>query len=322
MSVVLPWILLAGPAPVPAKADVSYGPHPHQIMDIHIPPNGTSPFPVILWYGGIWQSSKGVPDLNRFFPSGVAVVGVETRGMQDAVKDKISPPISVVLLDARRALQFVRLHAAEWNLAPNRISVAGGSQAAIPALYVACAGEQADVRSADPVERVSTKVVCAGSWRGPGSIDPKRLLEWVPGNDWGAPSLGCSFDESLKRRDELLPLINRWSPETLLNKDTPPIYIEYDWGLTKPASIEDKNYMIHSPMLALGFQKMARAKGVTCYVRFPDHPSEKYADLWDFLVKEVTRAPLLNKQPAAGLRPSEPVPATPTSEPLRIKETP
>jgi hypothetical protein len=281
--------LLAGPKPVPTKTDVSYGPDPHQIMDIYVPPTGVGPFPVLLWYGGIWVSSKGVPDLNNFFPSHCAVIGVETRGMQDATKEKINPPISVVLLDARRAVQFVRAHAAEWNLDPQRIAVSGGSQAGIPSLYVACEGERADPKSADAVERVSTKVVCAGSWRGPGSIDPKRLLEWDPGDKWGAPSLGCSFDDSLKRRDELLPMINRWSPDALLTKDAPPMYIEYDWGLTKPDAISADNYTVHSPKLALGFQELARSRGATCYVRFPGHPSEKYANLWDFLVKELTQ---------------------------------
>ena len=289
LCVITPSNVLAGPKPIPTKADVSYGPHPHQLMDVFIPPTGGGPCPVVLWYGGIWVSDKGVPDLNNFFPAHCAVIGVETRGMQDATKDKINPPISVVLLDARRALQFVRMHAADWNLDPERIAVAGGSQAAIPALYVACEGEQADPKSADPVERVSTKVTCVGSWRGPGSIDPKRLLKWSPGDRWGAPSFGCSFDDSLKDREKLLPMINLWSPDALLTKDASPIYIEYDWGLTKPDTVTQENYTVHSPRLALGFQALARSKGVTCYVRFPGQPSEKYANLWDFLVKELTQ---------------------------------
>jgi len=281
---------VAGPAVTPTKADVSYGPEPHQLMDICLPPNGAGPFPVVLFYGGIWQSDKHVPDPGRFFPNGCAVIAVETRGMQDAARAKISPPISVVLLDARRAVQFVRLHASEWNLDAQRIAVAGGSQAAIPALYVACEGEQANPESTDPVERVSTRVVCAGSYRGPGSIDPKRLLEWQPGDTWGAPALGCSFADSLKNREQLLPMIHQWSPDALLTKDAPPIYIQYDWGLTKPDDITEDNYRIHSPLLALGFQKLAEERGATCYVRFPGHDSEKYQDMWDFLVQELKSA--------------------------------
>jgi hypothetical protein len=157
---------------------------------------------------------------------------------------------------------------------------------------VACEGEKADPKSADPVEQQSTKVVAAGSWRGPGSIDPKVLLEWDPGDKWGAPSLGYTkFDDSLAHRDELLPFINQWSPDALLTKDAPPIFIEYDWPLIKPANVTDENFRIHSPLLALGFQKLAQQRGATCYVRFPGHPSEKYDNLWDFLIKQLTAAP-------------------------------
>jgi hypothetical protein len=56
--------LPAGPAaakPVPSKADVPYGPHPHQLLDVYLPPQGKGPFPVVIWYGGLWAASKGAP---------------------------------------------------------------------------------------------------------------------------------------------------------------------------------------------------------------------------------------------------------------------
>jgi acetyl esterase/lipase len=115
------------------------------------------------------------------------------RTMKDAIRDKSSPPISGCLLDSRRAVQFVRLHSAEWNLNPDRIAVAGSSQGALPALYVGCAGQKADPGSTDPVERVSTKVTCVGAWRSQPSIDPKRMQEWVPGVQWGVPAWRCTF---------------------------------------------------------------------------------------------------------------------------------
>jgi hypothetical protein len=279
------------PPPPPARADISYGPDPHQLMDLYLPPDGAGPFPVVLFYGNIWLAKKAPPLLGPFFPAHCAVMQVETRAMQDAAREHINPPISVVDLDARRAVQFVRLHAGEWNLDPKRIAVAGSSQAAIPALYVDCEGEQAHPQSADPVERVSTRIVCAGSFRGPGTIDPNRLLAWDPGDTWGAPSLGCSFPDSLKNRDKLLPWINQWSPDALLTKDAPPIYIEYTWGLTKPPKVTQQEYIIHSPLLALGFQKLARERGATCYVKFPGHDSERFRDMWDFLVEELNSAP-------------------------------
>ena len=41
----------ANPKPVPTKADIPFGPHPHQLLDLYLPPEGKGPFPVVIWYG-------------------------------------------------------------------------------------------------------------------------------------------------------------------------------------------------------------------------------------------------------------------------------
>lgn len=272
--------------PALTKADVSYGPHEHQLLDLHVPADGKGPFPVLLWFGGLWKPAKSAP-VQRFLPAGCAVVAVQTRVMQDAIDAKLSPPVSVCLLDACRAVQFVRLHAAEWNIDPERIAVGGGSQGALPALYVGCSADHADPKSQDPVERVSSKVRCVAAYRSQPSIDPKQMQDWVPGVKWGAPAFGCTFEESLLRRDEFLPLIRQWSPDALVNKDSAPIYFENEWGLTKPDDVTQVNYDVHSPRWGLGFQKIAQDRGATCYVKYLGKPTEKYADIWDFILQEL-----------------------------------
>lgn len=276
--------------PAPAHADVPYGAHPHQLMDIHIPPQGEGPFPVVLWFGGIWKESKHAPDVNHFFPHGIAVVAVETRTMTDAIQDKFSPPVAYVQSDAVRAVQFVRTNAAKWRIDPRRIAVGGGSQGAQPALYVGTSGEHADPASPDPVEHASSRAACVAAYRCQPTFDPRRMQEWVPGVQWGAPAFGCAFEESLKRREELLPLIKKWSPDWLLSQDDAPMYFENEWGMTRPQNITQANYDTHSPAWAAGFQKLALAAGASCQVRYPGHPTEKYKDIWDFLVQEL-RAP-------------------------------
>jgi acetyl esterase/lipase len=273
--------------PKPTYADVAYGTNPNQQMDIYLPPKGTGPFPVVLWFGGIWKPGRHPARLDYFGDGQCAVIAVQTRTMTDAVADKVEAPISYVCNDACRSVQFVRLNAAKWKLNPDRIAVGGGSQGALPALYVACAGERANPKSDDPVERVSTKVTCAAAYRSQPTIDPKRMQEWVPGVEWGAPALGCSFKESSKRREELLPIITKYSPDALLRRGTPPLYFENNWGLTRPESVTENDYKVHSPAWGLGFQKLAEAAGVVCYVKYPEHPSKKYQDIWDFVVREL-----------------------------------
>ena len=282
--------LHAAPRPQPTHADVAYGPSPHQLMDVYLPETSHQPSPVLIWYGGIWQPSKHVPDLNRFLPKNIAVIGVETRTLNDGMKEKANPPVSYVMNDACRAVQFVRMNAAKWNLNPDRIAVGGGSQGALPALHVGCAADHADPKAKDPVERVSSKVTCVAAYRSQPSIDPKRMQEWVPGVKWGAPALGCGFEESLKRREELRPLIEAWSPDALLHKDAAPIYFENNWGLSQPEGVKELDYKVHSPAWALGFQKLADRAGAVCLVRFPGHPTDGYTDIWDFLVKELRSA--------------------------------
>ncbi len=284
--------VLAPKKPAPTMADVAFGPHPHQRMDVYLPNSGEAPYPALLWFGGIWKAAKHPANLNFFGAKGIAVIAVQLRTMEDAVAAKEPEPISYVQRDAVRAVQFVRLNSAKWGLDPQRLAVGGGSQGAQPALFVGCSRDQADPDASDPVARQSSLVRCVAAYRCQPTLDPVRMQQWVSGVKWGAPALGVSFEESLKRRDELLPILRRWSPDYLLHQDAAPMFFENEWGLTRPDDITQTNYDVHSPRWALGFQKLALEAGATCYVKFPGHPADEAAnDIWDFVAKQLDRQP-------------------------------
>ena len=121
--------------PAPTGADIPYGPHPHQVMDVYVPPRGAGPFPVVMWFGGLWSPSKNVPDLQRFFDARCAVVGVEMRVMGEAKGAKVDPPVAVCLLDARRAAPVRAAPRRELELRPGtdrrRRGFPGGSARAL-----------------------------------------------------------------------------------------------------------------------------------------------------------------------------------------------
>jgi acetyl esterase/lipase len=275
------------PVPPATVADISYGSHPHQLLDLYAPKTGTGPYPVLLWFGGLWVPGKRPVDPNRFLPAEIAVIAVESRTLNDGIADHVEPPDSYPMNDAARAVQFVRLNAKKWNLDPDRIAVGGGSQGALPALFVGCAADRGQPDSKDPVERMSSKVTCVAAYRSQPSIDPKQMQDWVPGVKWGAPALGCAFEQSLARRDELLPVIQKWSPDHLVTAAAAPIYFENNWDLTRPADVAEADYQVHSPTWALGFQKIAQAAGAKCFVKYPGHPTDSYEDIWDFIRKEL-----------------------------------
>lgn len=273
----------------PTYAGLSYGEHPHQVMDVYLPESkeGQGTFPVLIWYGGIWKPTRHAPDPKRWLLQGVAVIAVGTRTLTDGMEDKVEAPVSYVMLDACRVVQFIRLNANKWHLNAERIALGGSSQGALPALYVGCAGDQADTTSDDPVKRMSTRVTCVVAHRSQPSIDPLQMQEWVSGVKWGAPALGMGFEESLKRRDELLPLIEKWSPDALIHKEAAPVYFENNWGMTQPDGVTVDDYKVHSPAWGLGFQKKAQAAGMECYVKYPDHSTPEYQDYGDFILKKL-----------------------------------
>ena len=252
---------------------------------------------MLYYHGGGWlggDKTETVGELPKFLDGGCAVVSANYRLIKDAEAQHVSPPIAVVFADNRRALQYLRLHAADWNLDPARIIVAGGSAGACSALYLGCAGDLADPNSADPVERVSTKVAGVIANAAQTTLDPKVMGEWVPGVSWGGQAFGYDMREKgfpafLADREKLAPLIAKYSPDALITKDAPPIYFSFSQALPKPDAKPGE--LIHCPLWGLGFQKLAQQKGVECYVHYPGHPSEKYADSADFTLHVTGLAP-------------------------------
>jgi hypothetical protein len=54
--------------------------------------------------------------------------------------------------------------------------------------------------------------------------------------------------------------------------------------------VYELDFLVHSPAWALGFRELAHEAGVACHVKYPGHPTEKYQDIWDFVVQELDAA--------------------------------
>jgi len=102
------------PPPHPTHSNISFGTHPHQLVDIYLPKKGEPPYPALLWFGGIWKAAKHPANLGFFEANGIAVVAVQTRTMEDATAMSEPEPIAFVQSDAVRAVQFVRSNAGRW----------------------------------------------------------------------------------------------------------------------------------------------------------------------------------------------------------------
>lgn len=91
------------------------------------------------------------------------------------------------LMDAKRAIRYVRYHAAQWGIDPDRIGILGFSAGGHLASTAGTHFDDGNPDSDDPIEKVSSRpdamilcypVITFGSWRHDGSM--KALLGEKP----------------------------------------------------------------------------------------------------------------------------------------------
>jgi acetyl esterase/lipase len=168
-----------GAVPAPARqpsvtADVVYG-HKDGLaltFDVHRPaqPNGAG---VIAIVSGGWQSSV---EMSRLIVDGYLSPLLNEKGFTVfAVRHGSSPryPMSAIVADTRRAVRFIRQHAREYGVDPDRIGVFGSSAGGQLALLLATTADSGDSSASDPVLRESSRVAAVVAY-----FPPTDLSRW------------------------------------------------------------------------------------------------------------------------------------------------
>ena len=82
--------------------------------------------------------------------------------------------MSSIVADMRRAVRFIRQHAGEYGVDPNRIGVFGGSAGGQLALLLGTTADSGDPSAADPVLRESSRVAAVVAY-----FPPTDLSRWA-----------------------------------------------------------------------------------------------------------------------------------------------
>lgn len=280
----------------PTEADVAYGSHARQVIDFFQAPSD-KPTPVVLFiHGGGWVNGdkSGVQnslDIAKLLKNGISVVSVQYRMVPEAQSNGVEPPVKWPLEDARRALQFVRSKAKDWNLDKSRIVACGGSAGACSSLWLAMHDDMADPASADPVARESSRlsgVVVSGAQT---NLDPKINREWMPNMVYGGHAFGFRKDkggaEEFQRfyegRDKVIAWIREYSPIEHISRDDPPMILLYG-GDEKVVKGEPQTDPTHSPLLGKMLEEKAKPLGVKVVVSYPAEPVETYRQPTESLI--------------------------------------
>lgn len=282
------------PIPEPTHYDVSYGPHPKQLIHFW-QAESAEPTPVLLFiHGGGWRGGGRMSGLTRMLPemlkSGISVASVEYRFTPEATEDGVVPPVKGPLHDAARALQLVRSKAKEWNIDKQRIGASGGSAGACSSLWLAFHPDLADPKSEDPVARESTRLWCAAVTGAQTTLDPKQMKEWTPNSRYGGHAFGFTadpqkglseFENFLAGRDEILPWIAEFSPYALVSSDDPPVYLYYN---SPPALGQEQKDPTHTANFGVKLQEYCQANGVSCELVHPSSEDVVHETAQSYLI--------------------------------------
>lgn len=291
--------------PEPTLANVPYGEHPRQVMDVYLA-ESSKPAPVVFfihgggWNGGDKQRSLATIDVSRLLGEGVSVVSINYRLVPQATEAGIKPPVKWPLSDACRALQFVRSKAEEWKLDKQRIGACGGSAGACSSLWLAMHDEMADPQSDDPIARESSRLWCAAVNGAQTSLDPHQMREWIPNSRYGGHAFGFAnkggqsqFESFYAAREEILPWIKEYSPIEHASADDPPLCLYY-----RQTTVAEKGTDQQDPTHSTLFGKMLREKldplGVEVLLTSEGEHDPQFTSITDYLLVKL-KAPRGNE---------------------------
>jgi acetyl esterase/lipase len=260
-----------GPRPYPVPPDVSngrYGPHERNVFDLwQAKTERPSPLVLHIHGGGFTAGDKsGVPQplLNECLKRGIAVATINYRYSTIA-------PYPAPFADSTRALQYIRLHAKEWNINPKAVACTGGSAGAGISLWIGFRDDMAQPSSSDPVLRQSTRISVVGVTNAQTSYDPRFVAKLVGEPTGRHPALAKLFGvpegQDVMTATDKFRIYDEGAPVMHLNAGDPPVFMFYSRELHLPPSNLGEG--IHSPQFGIDLKGRMDKLGIECVVRTP-----------------------------------------------------
>jgi len=273
--------------PKPDHQDVKYGPYERNVLDLW-KAKSEKPTPLLVnIHGGGFRagdkSSLGPGLLRLCLDSGISVASINYRYSQQAV-------FPAPMLDGARAVQFLRCHAEEYHLDPNRIACTGGSAGAGISLWIGFHPDLADPKSDDPVARQSTRLTCMAVFGAQCSYDPHFIKELIGGRAWEHSALLQLY--GLKPEEADTPrarkLFEEAAPITYVSKDSPPVWMFYTEAKGPLPPDARPGQGIHHIKFGEALKAKLDPLGVECIVLHSDDykgkpPGQNMRDMLEFL---------------------------------------
>ena len=228
--------------PRPTLEDVPFGTHERLKLDLW-KATSSKPTPILVFFHGgggdklMWRGNR---ILTFCLSNGISVAAVNFRPNN-------AFPFPVPMHDAGRAIQFLRHHAGEYNLDPKRVAASGTSLGANVSIWLAYHNNIAKPKSADPVERESSRLCFVISGAGQTFNDMELFRQRVyPYQMGGMAEMDGDQGRSRDKAREISAIYH-------VTKDDPPIFMTYGFPLKELPLPKDtpRGELIHNPAFGL-----------------------------------------------------------------------
>lgn len=268
-----------------------YGPNVRQVFSIYSP-KSEKPTPLLVYiHGGGWLRGDGLKEANSGKLDGM-IQRMNRKNIAVAVINYRYSPLPSPVMDAARAIQYLRANAQKYNLDKTKFAATGFSAGATTSLWLATHDDLADPEAEDLVLRESTRLSGVRVIAAQATIDPVTIREWNIEKALGHPMISRAagftsnkqMDANYEKKKELYL---KFSPVTHIDKNDPPIRLE-------TISLLDRNGdYIHHSRFAFEFYKIAKDKGadVDIFLRGKDKelaPTPKDKSGEGFLIRVLT----------------------------------
>jgi len=286
--------------PSPTHADVAYGSHPRNVLDLWLAPSDTpTPLLVNIHGGGFRGGDKSkinrdlIENMNK---EGISVASINYRLTEKGLLNDGENMYPAPMHDGARALQFLRYNAAKYNLDKTRFAATGGSAGGCMLMWLGFHPDLAQPDHKDPVLRESSRLQALAPRGGQSCLHGPTVLKW-----FGVESLNLSKQKGVvQSSSEVKQLTARQlalgldaSPITHLTPDDPPIYLLYN-GPNEPVDEQTPwGTWVHHPVFGIKLKEaMELYPGMECHLEYKGGPPvTEYESQQDFIIQKLKSLP-------------------------------
>ena len=260
---------------LPTLENVAYGDHEKHRIDLWLV-KSDKPAPLLAFFhggGGDKTQYRGNKLLEFCLQNGISCAAVNYR-------ENNQWPFPIPMNDAARVIQFLRHHAAEYNIDPKRIATWGTSLGANVTTWLGYHDDLAKADSQDPVERESTRLLFVITSAGQTFNDMQMFRERVyPYAIRGGTEEGGAEKGEPTKAHELSAIYH-------VTKDDPPIFMTYGIPLRPLPLPKDtpRGELIHNPAFGLLLKEKLDELGIENYLYHGGNKPPENAER-DFILK-------------------------------------